>query len=150
MVVDFRFEKAPAFAAVTIDWTGPWNERRIRREFETLARWAAERKITAGRWYFMEPGTRRWRVAIAVRGKVRGSGRIKARRYPATTVVRVRFDPDEVSPRIVYHGLTDYLRWRRKDKEIRSVGAFREVYEANPWTHPRAWANLAVEAVVRR
>jgi hypothetical protein len=55
-----------------------------------------------------------------------------------------------VSSRVVYHGLNDHLRARRKEKSIRSVGSYREVYEDNPWKNPKAWAGLYVEAVVRR
>jgi hypothetical protein len=150
MQVDFRMARAPAFTAVSVDWSGPWNERRIRREFEGLSAWAKERRLRTGKWYFLEPGTRRWRVAIEVKGRVRGAGRVRARKFAATSVARVQFDPDRVSPRVIYHGLNDFLKSQRREKAIKSVGSYREVYTANPWTSASAWSSMCVEAVVRR
>ena len=150
MVVDFALGRAPAANVVTVRWKGPWNERRIRKEFESLARWAADHKLRTGRWIFLEPGERKWQVAIEVRGKAPTGGRIRRQHLPASSVARVVFNPDEVSPRVVYHGLTDWLRWRRKDKTIRRVGAYREVYQGNPWKDPRAWHRTAVEVVVHK
>jgi hypothetical protein len=61
----------------------------------------------------------------------------------------VRFDPTVVSPRVVYHGLSDWLRWQRKEKKIRSVVSYREIYEGNPWKDKRAWSRTEVQFVVR-
>jgi hypothetical protein len=46
--------------------------------------------------------------------------------------------------------VTDWLRWRKKDKTIRSVGMYREVYDGDPWREPRAWAHTDVQIVVRK
>jgi hypothetical protein len=150
MVVDFEIGSAPAFRGATVAWKGPWSEKRIRSELEGIAKWLKERGAKSGRWFLIEGGTNSFRVAIEVRSPVKGSGRVRVRKFPATAVVRVAFDPDEVSPRVVYHGLNDFLRWRRKDKTIRSVGDYREVYGANPWTDGKAWSNLRIEALVRK
>lgn len=149
MVVDFVAGKAKAFRAVTVAWTGPWNEKRIRKEFGRLAAWAARHRVRTGRWFFFESSERRWRVAIEVKGAARGAEGLSIRSFPASSVYRVTFDPDEVSPRVVYHGLSDFLRWRRKDGTVKSVGSYREVYRADPWTDKKSWANLTVEALVR-
>jgi len=149
MVVDFEIAKAAGFRAVTVAWKAPWSEKRMRKEFEALAQWLKARKIPGGRWFMTEKGTNSFVVGIEVRSAVQGDGLVRVRKFAASKVVRVRFDPDEVSPRVVYHGLNDFLRWRRKDKTIRSIGDYREVYDANPWTDPKAWANLRVEAIVR-
>ena len=133
-----------------IAWTGPWNEKKIRSQFERVARWAKEEKVRTGRWIFREPGPRRWEVAIELRGRVRGSRGVRTKSYPAVSVARVVFDPDEVSPRVVYHALSDWLRWRKKEKEIRSVVSSREVYSGNPWTDPRAWSRTEVHFIVRK
>jgi hypothetical protein len=50
----------------------------------------------------------------------------------------------------VYHGLNDWLRWRKKDGEVKSVRTSREVYSADPWTNKTAWKTTTVEYVVRR
>jgi hypothetical protein len=50
---------------------------------------------------------------------------------------------------VVYHGVTDWLRWRRKEKEIKGVGAYREVYQGNPWSDRKAWSHTEIQVVVR-
>ncbi len=150
MVVDFKIGKAPGFSAVTVAWKGRWDEKRIRKEFEDLAAWAKERGLRTGRWYFMGDMSGRMRVAIETKSGARGAGRVRSRKFPATDVARVQFDPDELSPRVVYHGLGDFLRWQRREKEVKSVGTFREVYAGNPWTNARAWSTMCVEATIRR
>ena len=149
MVVDFELVRYPALRVLSFAWKGRWEERRIRREFERLARWAAQRRLRTGRWILLFSGNDRFRVALEVRGRVRGEGEITVRRLPPTRVARVRFDPALIPPRVVYHGLSDWLRWRRKDKSIRSAGAYREVYPGNPWTKAKAWAATEVQVVVR-
>ena len=149
MVVDFKFKKAPTYRLATFAWTGPWKDARIRSEFEKLAAWAARRGLRTGRWVFLEPSQRRFVVGIEVKGTKRGEGPIHLRTLPAARVASVVFDPAVVSPRVVYHGLSDWLRWRRKDGEIKGVGSYREVYDGNPWTNARAWARTDVQMVVR-
>jgi len=150
MTIDFAWGKAPSLRVGTVSWKGPWNERKIRSQFERVERWARDQRVRTGRWIFLEPGERRWTVAIELKGRARGSAGVTTKRLPGGDVARVVFDPDVVSPRIVYHALSDWLRWRRKDHEIRRVVSSREVYEANPWTHPRAWARTEVQFLVRK
>lgn len=149
MTVDFSFQKAGAMRVVTTSWKGAWNEARIRREFETLAKWAGTRRLRTARWVFLEPSPRRWTVAIEVRGRPQGGGRVRVRTLPAGRVAAVTFDPEVISPRVVYHGLNDWLRWRKRDKEITAVGASREIYAGNPWKDPKAWARTQVQFLVR-
>ena len=148
MPVDFEIVRAPSVRAATVSWKGRWDDRRVRREFERLARWAADRRLRTGRWLLThrEPG---FQVAIEIRGRASGGGGVTVRRIPAGRVARVRFDPDRIAPRVVYHGLSDWLRWRKKDRTIRASGAYREVYDANPWTNARAWASTEVQVLVR-
>jgi effector-binding domain-containing protein len=150
MPVDFAWGRSPSLKVAAIAWKGPWNERKIRSQFERLERWAKERRLRTGRWIFREPGERRWEVAIELRGRARGADGVRTKTLPAATLARVIFDPEVVSPRVVYHGLSDWLRWRRKDKEIRSVVSTREVYSGNPWTDARAWAHTEVQFLVRK
>jgi len=150
MTVDFSWGKSPSLRVASIAWKGPWNERRIRSQFERVERWARAQGVRTGRWIFREPGERSWEVAIEVRGRARGSGPVRTKTLPPAAFAHVVFDPDVVSPRLVYHGLSDWLRWRRKEKEIRSVVSSREVYSGNPWKDPKAWARTDVQFVVRK
>jgi hypothetical protein len=149
MVVDFAFKRATGFRTIGVTWSGPWNEKRIQKEFEAVAKWTATKKLKTGRWVFNEPADRRWFVGIEVKGTVRGDGRFRARGFPSARVAQVEFDPEVVSARVVYHGLNDWLRWRKKDKEIKSVGMYREIYSGNPWRDPKAWSHTTIQIVVR-
>jgi effector-binding domain-containing protein len=150
MTVDFVMKKAPSMRIANHRWTGPWNDREIQKRFESVDQWAKDHGLKTGRWVFRELHERTWDVGIEVRGKARSQGRVKVQTLPAATVASVQFDPDVVSPRVVYHGITDWLRWRRKEKEIRSAGAYREIYVGNPWREKRAWAKTEIQVVVRK
>jgi effector-binding domain-containing protein len=150
MTVDFGWGRTPKLRVATIAWTGPWNERKIRSQFERLARWAKAERVATGRWIFREPGDRRWEVGLELKGAAHGSAGVRTKTLPAATVARVVFDPEVVSPRIVYHGLNDWLKWRKKEKEIRAVLGSREVYSGNPWTDAKAWARTEVQFLVRK
>lgn len=150
MTVDFTLKRTPSLRLASIRWKGPYDEKTIRKRFEEVEHWARSQGLTTGRWVFREPGSRTWDTAVEVRGKARSHGRVKVRTIPAGTVASVVFDPDVVSPRVVYHGLSDWLRWRRKEKAIRSVLSYREVYLGNPWTDRKAWAQTEVQFVVRK
>ena len=149
MTVDFGFARTPAYRVAYVAWKGPWNERRIQREFEALDRWAKERGVRTGAWIFREPGEARWEAAVELKGSAKGDARVRVKTFRATRVARVVFDPEAVSPRVVYHGLSDWLRWRRREKKIRSVVSTREVYRGNPWRDRKAWARTEVQFVVR-
>jgi effector-binding domain-containing protein len=150
MTVDFSFGKAPAVRVASLAWSGPWNEKRIRAQFGRIVAWAKSEGVRTGRWIFSEPGDRRWAVSIEIRGRARSGKGIRLRTLPAAHVAKVVFDPEVVAPRVIYHGLSDWLRWRRKDGEIRSVVSSREVYSDDPWRSARAWKNTEVQFVVRR
>ena len=150
MTVDFEKGKVPAMKAATVGWTGNWDEKRIRKELEGLADWANDRGVRTGRWILTWKGPKQFRAAIELSGPARGSGRVRVRSYPATSVVSVTFNPDELSPRVVYHGLADHLRWQKRQKEVTAIGETREVYRGNPWKDKGAWARTRVETIVRR
>jgi effector-binding domain-containing protein len=150
MVVDFKIRRAPAYRVASLAWKGPWNEARIRAQFDRIAKWARKNGLRTGKWVFREPGTRAWEVAIEVRGDAHSDGPIRVRTYPASSVASVVFDPSIVSPGVVYHGVNDWLRWRKRDKTIRSVGGYREVYDGDPWRNPKAWAHTEIQVVVRK
>jgi len=150
MVVEFRFKRVPAARVATVSWKGPWSEKKIRAQFDRVSEWARQHKLRTGQWIFREPATRRWQVAIEVKGPASSSEGIRVRTFPAATVASIVFDPKELSPAVAYHGITDWLRWRRKDHTIRSVGMYREVYAGDPWRRASAWARTDVQVVVRK
>jgi len=149
MTVDFVLKRVPSLRIASIRWTGPYSEAGIRRRFAEVERWARTRRLRPGRWVFREPGARQWEVGIEVPARARSEGRVKVRTLAATRVASVTFDPEVVSPRLVYHGLSDWVRWRRKEKKIRSVLSSREVYPGDPWKDARAWSKTEVQFVVR-
>jgi effector-binding domain-containing protein len=149
MAVDFGFKRAPAYRVAAVAWKGPWSDARVRAKFQKVVSWARARHLRTGKWIFREPTMRSFEVAIEVRGKARSEGGVRVKTYPGARVVSVVFDPDVVSARVVYHGVTDWLRWRKKEKEIRSVGDYREVYAGSPWTDKKAYARTEVQVVVR-
>ena len=150
MTVDFAFKKASGFTAATVSWKSAWSDARIRKEFESLAKWAQKGGLKTGRWMFRGDGESSFLVAIEVKGKFKGDGRVRAKTFPAERVASVTFDPNLVSPRVVYHGLTDWLRWRKKEGEVKRIGDYREVYNGNPWTDPKAWSKTDIQVVVRK
>jgi hypothetical protein len=148
--LDFGYARAPAYRVASVAWTGPWNEKRIRSQFDRVAAWAKRHGVKTGRWIFREPGSRRWEAAIEVKGSPRSSDGVRIRTLKASTVARIQFDPDAVSPRVIYHGLSDWLRWQKREKSIRSVVSTREIYPGNPWKDPAAWARTEVQFLVRK
>ncbi|MDE1881638.1 MAG: GyrI-like domain-containing protein [Euryarchaeota archaeon] len=150
MPVDISLKRTPAYRVATLKWSGPWNERRTQSQFERVARWTHAQGARTGAWIFLEMGENRWQACVQVAGSVRGDGSVRVRSLPAEQVASVLFDPDQVSPRVVYHGLADWARWRKKEKEIRGTKGVREVYRANPWKDPRAWARTEVQLLLRK
>jgi effector-binding domain-containing protein len=150
MTVEFAFKKVPAIRVATLAWSGPWNEGKIRSQFGKVAAWAKAHGYRTGRWVFREPGDRRWEVGIELRGgSPRGSAPVRLKTLPATRVAFCVFDPDAVEAYVVYHGLNDWLRWRKKERKIRSVADSREVYSGDPWASASVWSRTEVQFVVR-
>jgi DNA gyrase inhibitor GyrI len=150
MAVDFAFKRSPKYQVACIQWKGPWNERHIRSKFDALVAWAKKNHVRVGHWIFREPGSRTWEVCVEIKGKAAPARGIRLKTFPAATVARVQFDPEKISPRVVYHGLNDWLRWRRREGEIKSVRSTREVYRGDPWRNPSAWRATEVQFVVTK
>jgi DNA gyrase inhibitor GyrI len=149
MVVDFELKKSPKYRVASLNRKGPRKPDHLRAEFRTLVAWAKKGRVRTGRWIFVHGADDHFLACLEVLGAARPEGPIRMRTLAATMVASVTFDPDQVSPRIVYHGLNDWLRWRRREKKIRRVGSSREVYSGDPWTNPRAWARCEVQFIVR-
>lgn len=150
MTVDFGFKRAPSYRVATLTRKGSWDEKKLRGQFKTLAAWAEKRGVRTGRWLFFEPNMKTFVAGIEVKGKAKGSGRIRMRTLPGATVASVTFNPDDISPRVIYHGLSDWLRWRKKDKEIKRVLSSREIYSGDPWSGPKVWAHTEIQFVVKK
>ena len=150
MAVDFELQRAPAYRVATLRWKGPWSDVGVHRKFLEVAAWARRHGLRTGRWIFREPAERSFEVAIEILGKAKSDRSIRIRTFRASAVARVVFDPKVIEPRVVYHGLADWLRWRRKEGAIRSVGDYREVYVGDPWADPKAYARTEVQYTVRR
>ncbi len=153
MVVDFVIKRAPKYRVASVRFVGAYQESRIRSEWEGVAKWAKARGLRTGRWFFSEDGAGpkyRFEVAIEVRGNAKSEGKVHLRTYPASPIATVTFDPDVVAARVVYHGLSDWLRWQKKDKTIKRARAWREVYTGNPWSDKKAWSRAEIQVTVTK
>ena len=153
IVVDFTLKRVPSYRVASVRFVSPYRESRIRSEWEGLERWTKSQHLRTGKWIFSEEGEGpryRFMVAVEIRGAAKSEGKVRVQTLPASWAASVIFNPDEVSPRVIYHGLTDWLRWRKKDKKVRRVRSYREVYDGNPWKSARAWSHTEVQVLVTK
>ncbi len=153
MVVDFAMKRAPKYRVASVRFTGSYKESRIRSEWEDLAKWTKSKGFRTGKWFFSEEGAGpryRFEVAIEVRGAAKGDRKVRIRTLPASPIASVTFNPDEIEPRVVYHGLNDWLRWQKKDKTIKRTRTWREVYTSNPWKDAKAWSHAEIQVLVTK
>jgi hypothetical protein len=156
MTVDFELKRVPGRSVACIAWYGKWNEKVLKSKFAEIERWARGRRAKTGQYFFYERqagrlGKEVWHfeACVEVRLRGRGSEGVRLRSLPAARVAAIAFDPEELSPRIVYHALSDWTRTHRKDKGFGAVGATREVYPGNPWTNAKAWSRAEVQFLLR-
>jgi hypothetical protein len=147
--IAFELAKSPSMRLASLAWDGAWSESRIHGQFRKLASWARQHRLKTGRWVMEEGGTTDFVVGIEVRGSAPLPNGARWRTLPATRVGRVIYDPDVVSPEVIYHGLSNWLRWRRKEGTIGGIGHYREVYRGDPWTNASAWSHTETQLVVR-
>ncbi|HEV2519007.1 MAG TPA: GyrI-like domain-containing protein [Thermoplasmata archaeon] len=150
MVVDFVLKASPRYRVACLSRQGPWKPDNLRAEFRQLVAWAAKGRIRTGHWIFVSGPSDRWTACLEVFGTAPRHGGIRMRTLPKATVASVTFDPEAISARVIYHGLRDWLHWRKVEKKIRSVASSREVYTGDPWKDPKAWAHCEVQFVVRK
>ena len=153
MAVDFEIKRAPKYRVASVRFTGPYKESRIRSEWEGIARWAKAKGLRTGKWFFSEDGNGpryRFEVAIEVRGSAKSEGKVHIRTLPASPIATVTFNPEAIEPSVIYHGLSDWLRWRKKDKTIKRARTWREAYIGNPWTDKKAWSNTEIQVLVSK
>ena len=155
MKVEFKVKTAPSYKVAHILHIGPYtNQNMWRPEFNQLVKWAKKRKLRTGKWimYFLDKWSektekqRRSLACIEIKGKAKPEGKIQIMKIPRQKVVSVFFDPGEVSADVVYYGLEAWLQYCPYKQAARS----RELYDGNPWTNPRAWANCEVQVPLKR
>ena len=155
MRVEIKVKVAPNYNVVYLLHTGPYKGQNMwQSEFNQLMKWAKKRKLRTGKWimYFIDKWSektqkkRRSIAAIEIKGKTKPEGKIQIMKLPRHKVVSVIFDPDKVSEELVYHGLEGWLESSPYKQAARS----RELYDGNPWTNPRAWANCEVQVPLKR
>lgn len=152
MTIDFEFRRAPTYQIAYLPAMTKYKESNVRAQFERIARWARDHRYRTGKWFFLylnRPSDERFQVAIEVKGRVRDDPPIRTRRIAASRVGSVTFDPESVAPRVVFFGITDWLRWERKEKTIRRIGSYREVYDGNPWKGRKAWSKTTLQVLVQ-
>jgi effector-binding domain-containing protein len=134
---------------------GSYERNMLRSEFSQLVKWANKRKLRTGKWmmYFLdEPGGRRpanklrSEACLQINANAKSEGKIKVKKLPAQKVASVTFNPDKVSPRLVYSGIYGWLTYAG----FKDTGPGRELYIGNPWRNNRAWANAEVQVPVKR
>jgi len=141
-------KEVPAVKVVAFTWRGPHSDTRIRRELERLAKWAKERSIPTGNWYFLEPSEGHWEVAIELKGRAVRKGKARVRTLRACRVLYLRYNPDKVDVEALWKRLMKQVDAMRKSGRFARAGLYREVYRANPWTTPSAWAGMESQIVI--
>lgn len=156
--VGFATKKFRGCKVAKIEYVGRYRgEDMLRSEFNEIKRWAKEKGVKTGRWFFMEldgpevpDKKRRWVAAIEIKGEARSKGKIRVTELAPSTIVCVKFDPEAVSAELVYFGLGGWVDWHKKEGKYKENGTWREVYLGDPWTSKRAWANLEIQVPVKR
>ena len=160
MTVDIVIKKEPSYRVISKSFVGAYTGGDMgREEFRQLSSWIKEHGLKAGKWFFYElddpetpEGSRRWEACIEVHEKPKAKipKEFEAKELPAQLVASVVFDPDQVTTRLVYHGLEGWLQWRTKFGEYEEAGPTREVYPGDPWRSRKAWANVDVQVPIRK
>jgi effector-binding domain-containing protein len=155
MKVEFKVKTVPSYKVAYILHIGPYtNQNMWRPDLNELTKWAKKRKLKTGKWImgfldkWSEKSEKRRRsvACIEIKGKAKAEGRIQIMKMPRQKVVSVVFDPDEVSADVVYYALEAWLEYCPYKQAARS----RELYNGNPWTNPRAWANCEIQVPLKR
>jgi DNA gyrase inhibitor GyrI len=151
MVVDIKVKQVPSYTVASLIRQGPYGPNMFRSEFNDLARWAKKNKLRTGKWIMRwldeSESKAHYEACLEIKGKARTEGKIKIKKFPKQTVASVTFDPEKVSPRLVYSGIYGWLR----QSDFQATGSpSREVYAANPWKSPHAWANAEVQVPVKK
>ena len=154
MAVDIEIKRTPSYKVAYLVRVGSGSSEPLRREFQELERWAKKSRVKTGKYIFhffetgRTPDRYRFEACLEIKGNPKPEGEIKIRKLPQLTVARVRFNPEEISPRLVYSGI---YGWLSDNDDYRGSGGYsREIYSGNPWTHSQAWADIEVQVPATR
>lgn len=150
MAVDIKVKNTPSYKVASLERTGAEGSEPLRHEFQQLEKWAKKSRVKIGKYfcYFYESGRSRdmyrFEACLEIRGNPEPEGKIKLKELPKMTVASVKFNPEKVSPRLVYNGVYGWLK--ENDEGIKEAGPFsREVYPGNPWTSSWAWSRAEIQ-----
>lgn len=160
LTVDIVIKKEPSYTVVSKSFVGPYTGGdMLKDEFREVHNWVRKHGMKPGKWFFYElddpdlpEGSRRWEACIEVHGRPKAKlpKGLELKDLPAQLVASVVFDPEQVSIRLVYHGLEGWLQWRTKFGEYEEAGPTREVYSGDPWRSKEAWTNVDVQVPIRK
>jgi|SRR5579872_1731489 len=150
MAVDIKIKNAPSYKVASIERTGGSGTEPLRREFKDLEKWAKKAKVKTGSYfcYFHEvgrtPDKYKFEACLEISGNPQSEGKIKIKELPKLTVASVKFNPEKISPRLVYNGVYGWLG--ENDEGYKEAGSYsREVYPGNPWTSSWAWNRAEIQ-----
>jgi effector-binding domain-containing protein len=122
----------------------------LRREFKELEKWAKKNKVKTGSYifYFREmgktPDKYRFEACLEISGNPQSDGKIKIKELPKISVASVKFNPEKISPRLVYNGVYGWLS--ENDEGYSEADDFsREIYPGNPFTSSWAWNRAEIQ-----
>jgi effector-binding domain-containing protein len=154
LVVDIIVKQTPSYKVASLERVGAEGSDPLRKEFSELVNWAKKNKVKTGRWifYFFEAGRTperyRFEACLEIRGNRKPEGKIKIKTLPKLTVASVKFNPEHVSPRLVYNGI---YGWLDDNETYKLAGSFsREIYFGNPWTNAWAWQRAEIQVPAER
>jgi len=155
MAAEIKVKRAPTYKVASIMRVGAYKANMLRSEFSQLTKWANKKRLGTGKWilYFIdEPGGRRpmnklrSEACLQIKGRAVNDGKITVKKLKAQKVAYVTFNPNVVSPMLVYSGIYGWLEYAG----YKEAGLAREVYAGNPWTNTRAWANAEVQVPIKK
>jgi len=98
--------------------------------------------------YFHETGRTtdmyKFEACLEIKGNPKPEGKIKIKELPKLAVASVKFNPEKVSPRLVYNGVYGWLQ--ENDEGYKAAEKYsREIYPGNPWTSSWAWNRTEIQ-----
>jgi DNA gyrase inhibitor GyrI len=154
LTVDIEIRRTPSYKVAWLERIGSGGSEPLRAEFNELEKWAKKLKVRKGKYIFhffeagRTPDRYRFEACLEIKGNPKPEGKIKIKKLPQLTVARVKFNPEEISPRLVYNGI---YGWLRENDDYKASGGYsREIYVDNPWTSSQAWAQTEIQVPAAR
>ena len=150
MAVDIKVKNSPSYKVASLERTGGEGSEPLRSEFKQLEKWAKKAKVKTGSYicYFHEmgktPDRYRFEACLEISGNPESEGKIKIKELPKTPVASVKFNPEKISPRLVYNGVYGWLGENDEGYKVSDTFS-REIYPGNPWTSSWAWSRAEIQ-----